>query len=254
MGGKTFSVSTLRDMIPYHNSYIEVFGGGATLLFAKTISFKEIYNDLDSLLYNFFMVLRDRPAEFYDKLLNTPLAREMFDKYKAHFRAGRLIFPQRLYESDDIDRAVYYYLVKRLSFGNKCQSLNFQKTSSSARMIAADCENFSNRLRNVLIENSNYDYIFDTYDEQDAFFYCDPPYHQTGGAYIECWPWDHHLKLRARIGNLKGRWLLSYNDHPDIRKLYDGFNIYQIKTRFTIDKSSKNGLEVYDLAITNYKA
>ena len=46
LGGKTFSASLIEEIIPYHTVYVEVFGGGASLLFNKNPSYVEIYNDI----------------------------------------------------------------------------------------------------------------------------------------------------------------------------------------------------------------
>lgn len=62
-GGKGLMVSKLLPLIPPHHIYVEVFGGGASLLFAKEPSPVEVYNDIDSGLVNFFRVLRD-PEKF----------------------------------------------------------------------------------------------------------------------------------------------------------------------------------------------
>ena len=73
IGGKRLSANRLVKLIPYHNIYVEVFGGGASLLFKKEQSYKEIYNDLDNLLYNFFIILRDKPKELFYFLKRTIL-------------------------------------------------------------------------------------------------------------------------------------------------------------------------------------
>ena len=51
-GGKSRSCKILNNLIPYHKLYVEVFGGGASLLFYKQPSFIEIYNDLNYDMYN----------------------------------------------------------------------------------------------------------------------------------------------------------------------------------------------------------
>jgi len=44
-------------------TYVEVFGGGAGVLYQKPRSKYEIYNDADKDLAQFFTVLRDRPDD-----------------------------------------------------------------------------------------------------------------------------------------------------------------------------------------------
>src|SRR3990167_5671497 len=77
-GGKGKFVHKLLPCIPSHKIYCEVFGGGASLLFAKFPSQNEIYNDIDGRLINFYRILRD-PIKFkklYKLLQLTPYSRE----------------------------------------------------------------------------------------------------------------------------------------------------------------------------------
>lgn len=70
----------LLPLIPPHHTYVEVFGGGAALLFNKEPSPVEVYNDIDGNLVNFFRVLRDpeKFQRFYQLLQLTPYSREEF--------------------------------------------------------------------------------------------------------------------------------------------------------------------------------
>ena len=62
-GGKGNMTSKLLPFIPDHITYVEVYGGGASLLFAKPPSKVEVYNDLNYDLVNLFRVIRD-PSKF----------------------------------------------------------------------------------------------------------------------------------------------------------------------------------------------
>ena len=61
------------------------------------------------------------------------------------------------------------------------------------------------------------------------FAYVDPPYFGNekgyGGSRENGF---NHEKLRELLGK-RGKWVLSYNDHPKTYELYDGFHIQQIK-------------------------
>lgn len=46
-GGKGNMVAKLLPLIPPHRTYVEPYGGGASLLFAKNPSPVEVYNDLN---------------------------------------------------------------------------------------------------------------------------------------------------------------------------------------------------------------
>jgi len=77
--------------IPQHHTYVEVFGGGASLLFAKEPSPVEVYNDIWSDVVNFFRVLWDEEKfkRFYYFDINNPYSREEFNWCKKHYNEAK---------------------------------------------------------------------------------------------------------------------------------------------------------------------
>ncbi|HYB84958.1 MAG TPA: hypothetical protein VED86_06480 [archaeon] len=52
---------------------------------------------------------------------------------------------------------------------------------------------------------------------------------------------------------VQGKWLLTYNDHPRIRELYEGFKISEVVTRLNTDKmATANRRPFRQLIIRNY--
>ncbi len=67
MGGKYRLRKKIIELIHKgHQSYVEVFGGAAWVLFGKEqeLSKTEVYNDINSDLVNFFRVLKYHSEEF----------------------------------------------------------------------------------------------------------------------------------------------------------------------------------------------
>jgi DNA adenine methylase len=52
-GGKGNLIAKILPWFPSHHTYVEPFGGGASLLFAKSLSPLEVYNDLNEGLTSF---------------------------------------------------------------------------------------------------------------------------------------------------------------------------------------------------------
>ena len=110
----------------------------------------------------------------------------------------------------------------------------------------------SKRLDKVNIENKNALDLIQTYDNGQNFFYLDPPY-STGEGYKVCSTKDfEHAKLAKILKNLKGKFLLSYDDSDYIRKLYKGFDIIEISRQKGINNYCPNGREYKELLIKNY--
>jgi len=210
-------------LLPEHKTYVEVFGGGASILFAKSASKVEVYNDLDNGLFNFFMVISD-PAKFklfYEQVQLLPHSRELYYHCLGNWDN----------EKDEIKKTVYWFVATRQSFGGTFGAgwsfgVNKNKTSSWLSSIKGLPEVHS-RIQKVQIENKDWSFIIDTYDTKDTLFYLDPPYvllTRVGGKYYKHEMEDEeHEKLVERIQNIKGQFVLSGYDN----EIYSKLNKYE---------------------------
>ncbi len=58
-----------------------------------------------------------------------------------------------------------------------------------------------------------------------------------------------HERLRDVLKGVKGRWLLSYDDCPEVRELYKGFTIDVVNTRYSVSGTNRVSSEIL---IRNY--
>lgn len=195
--------------------YVEVFGGGGAVLMAKKISTLEVFNDIDSGLCNFFMVLSD-PDDFekFHRMVDAlPFSKQMYREFLDEW--GK--------EKDKIKRAVKWFYVARNSFsgifGNSWGfSVNtitrgMLKSVSDWRSIVDLLPEIHNRLIRVQIENRDWSHIFNIYDSENTLFYLDPPYvkdARTGsGKYVYEMTNDQQEILTDRLLKIKGKAVLS---------------------------------------------
>jgi DNA adenine methylase len=87
------------------------------------------------------------------------------------------------------------------------------------------------------------------YDRPTTLFYLDPPYYGCERDYGD----DTGRPLFARhefeemaelLGTLRGRFILSLNDHPDVHTIFAGFSIEEVETTYSIggnDNAKKVG-------------
>ena len=147
----------------------------------------------------------------------------------------------------DIRRAARYFLRMKLSFGADGRTYGCNtKNLSSATEYLIDVQR---RLMSssVVIEHKDFENLIKVYDRPKALFYCDPPYHSTEKYYDVQFTEADHIRLRDTLKNIKGKFLLSYNDDEFIRELYNGFKIDAVERQNNI-----SGGRFKELIITNY--
>ena len=247
IGGKSMLVRSLLPLIPPHKCYVEVFGGGAQLLFAKEPSRVEIYNDIDGRLVNLFLVVRDRGREFQDRLATLPYSRRVYREYKTHEEIG-----------DPLEDAVRFFYVVRGSFGGEYGTgWSYGTVKNNAGIYFSTVSQLglvSKRLENVQIEELDFRECIKRYDRPWTLFFCDPPYYGVK-SYKYVFSEKDHEDLAKLLRRVKGKWLLTYNDHPRIRHLYAGFDMSMKKLPIygTLVKNEKSRRTWDQLIIANYE-
>lgn len=224
--------------------YIEVFFGAGWVFFGreKRPGQLEVINDKDGQLVNLFRCIKYHRAALQEELEWLVSAREIFFAAMAQLHTDGLT---------DIQRAARFFYVLKNSFGNNQKTF---ATSGNGIGCSVDyLEQVQLRLRGVKIENRDFEPILKTYDRPDALFYLDPPYLGTEKNYEGTFGWKDHLRLAANLKELKGRFVLSYNDDPRIRELYcDWCDIKATARRETLSGVGKNQSFFKEIIIRNY--
>jgi DNA adenine methylase len=229
-GGKARLAGRIAGLLPYHDTYVEAFGGAAAVLFAKNPANLEVYNDLDSGLVTFFRALRDRPEALQRALRLTPYAREEFTVCRDTWEST----------GEDVERARRWYVRMRQAFGCSASvSWGYERDGSlsggtRARSFAStvdDLHRFAERFRTVQIEHDDWQRVLDRYDSPGACFYLDPPYHPAtrgrltrGNGYRYELTAADHERLVETVLHMRASIVLSGFDHPSYRALeQEGF-------------------------------
>ncbi len=221
MGGKWRLAPKIIPFLPPHRTYVEPFGGAASVLLRKPAAFQEIYNDLDGEIVGLFRVLRDPAgaAELSRLIALTPWAREEFE-------ASYTVSP------DPIENARRTVVRSFMGFGSTATALR-RKTgfrAISVRNGKHPAKDFSGmpqailalaeRMRGVVIENRPALEILTRCDAGDTLAYLDPPYvHSTrsgkrihGGlehAYAHEMDEEQHRDLLAWCSSSKSMVVIS---------------------------------------------
>jgi DNA adenine methylase len=174
-GGKAYLAQRIVAELAPHHTYVEPYGGGASVLLNKPPSLVEVYNDLDSRLVRLFEVLRDHWPEFMRRLTVTPYA-------EANFRVHTYIGG----EDEGIQCAVDDFVEWRQSIGGRGEAWSY--TLHRSRRGMADVVSgwlstiddvlpwVVERLRRVQITNRVAIEVIQKWDSPQTLHYCDPPY------------------------------------------------------------------------------
>ena len=247
VGGKQALCRAIISRFPAdfrQRSYVEVFGGGASVLLNKERSVKEIYNDFNSNLVNLFRVVRDSPSELQAALRYLLNAREDFDTVKARLARG--------HNKDPVLWARDFYQLIRQSYGGGGTSFGASPRSTWAAFPLIDA--VAERFQYVVVEHMSYERLLRTHDSEGTIFYLDPPYVLTEDYYGDLFGFPDHMLLAEILLEIKARWLLSYNDCDTIRALYSvpGVYIEKIERINNLAQRYDPGTMYQELLISNY--
>lgn len=219
-GGKYSHLSWLLPQLPETNQYIEPFGGSAAVLVNREPAPVETFNDLDSDVTNFFKILRDRKEDLVDSLRYSPFSREEFEF---------AIEKQSDDSISDLERARLFLVRAGQVRSGLAQEATpgrwayCTKTSRRGRANAVSrwqnrveqLEDVADRLARVQIENRPAIEVIEKHDDEDALFYCDPPYphearadHSTAAYGFEMAN-DEHRELATVLKSVEGKVAIS---------------------------------------------
>lgn len=242
IGGKRLLRKEIIRRFPAHKRYIEVFGGAGWVLFAREpqSGVLEVYNDADGELVNLFRCVKYHCGELQRELSLMLTSRELFFDGMRQLQAGGLT---------DIQRAARFFYLVKLSFGSdrRTYATSEKRIDHAAEYLAK----VQQRLQGVNIEHKDFADLIQVYDRPDALFYLDPPYVGTERYYDHAFSEADHQRLLASLQNLRGKFILSYNDCEAVRSWYDGFRIEELSRLSTL-VGNDNSSTFKELLIRNF--
>lgn len=220
-GGKYRLAPWVIAHFPPHRTYVEPFGGGASILMRKPRAYGEVYNDLWSEVVNVFRLLRDpaAAARLETLLRLTPFARDEFVETERDAVAA---------VADPTERARRFIFRSFAGFGsaasNSEHTTGFRATCKRSGTTPAQdwmnypdqIKHFTARLSGVVIENRPAIQVMQTHDGPETLHYVDPPYVQStrgfrrrNAAYVHEMDEAQHRALGETLHSLHGAVVLS---------------------------------------------
>lgn len=223
IGGKKLLRETIVSRFPKEGpqKYVEVFGGAGWVLFHRNKHApKEVYNDINSNLVNLFRMMKHHPEAIKKELEYALNSRELFQMCR------RSIDREDLTE---IQRAARFLFLIKTSYGGKVSSFGCQTRDV---LQLKNLEEIKERLSAVLIENCSFADLIQKHDGNGTLFYCDPPYYGAEKYYDTgdfVFDESQHILLRDKLANIKGKFILTYNNSSFLKELYQDFSIEEVE-------------------------
>lgn len=228
-----------------HTVFAEAFVGMGGVFFRRELKPKsEIINDWSGDVANLFRILQRHYPQFMDTLKFQLSGRREWNRLMATDPATLT----------DLERAARFLYLQRLAFGGKVEGRNLgvsygRPANFDVTRLASMLEDVHERLAGVLIENLPFDTFIARYDRAETLFYCDPPYWGTEDYYGKAqFRREDFERLAAVLQALKGRFILSINDVPEIRALFAWALIEPVGLKYGL--AATGAVEARELIIT----
>ncbi len=219
-----------------HVTYCEPFVGmGGVFLRRPFRAESEIINDISLDVATLFRVLQRHYVAFLDMLRWQLTGRAEFERLLAA-NADTLT---------DLERAARFLYLQRTTFGGKVNGRSFGVSPGlpgrfDVTKLATLLEDVHERLSGVVIERLPWPELLRRYDREGTLFYLDPPYYGAETDYgAGIFSRDDFAVLADALAALRGRFILSLNDRPEVRRIFAAFQIEGMETTHSIGGGSR---------------
>jgi DNA adenine methylase len=238
-GGKQNLASTILKLIPEHKLYCEPFIGGAAIFFAKEKSPLEIINDTNGEMINFYKVVQQDYVSLEKEIQISLHSRSL------HRKASVLYANPDMFS--DLKRAWAVWVLANQSFASgldKDWGFDISKNTTSKKIMnkrGAFTVDYAIRLQDVQLECTDALRIIASRDTPEAFFYCDPPYHNSNCGHYDGYSVQDFENLLKLLAGLKGKFLLSSYPSPILKQYTQANGWYTASVEQTISVANNHG-------------
>ncbi len=262
-GGKSRAVPKLCQWLPSREitEYREPFLGGGSMALEMTKRLPEEVpiwvNDLYEPLVNFWIQLRDESEYLHQGLTDYKKEHPDADTARKLFTHAK----EKLNESntDNKDRAIYFYIVNKCSFSGLTESSSFSASASDSNFSFRGIDRlpeYSRLIQRWRITNYSYERLRS--DETLTFIYADPPYDIKDALYGhkgDMHKGFDHERFADAMDDCLCNVMISYNNHPDIVMRFLEWCQYDFAHTYTMRSTGdymKDQNKRRELVLTNY--
>lgn len=242
LGNKSKIAHTIQSYFPAHQCYIEPFFGAGGMFFNKPKAKYNFMNDLDSDIYNLYLVIREHKNELQKQFEIMPIHYELFEHWK------------RNKETDPILKAVRFLFLSNFTFLGMT-ALQFKNQSNSKTIVLNNIDRTYHYISDVYFHNTDAVSFLKSVtfrrqkEKQNVFIYCDPPYLYTTNNYGNIFTVEKLKELIECLIGMNVKFAISEFQSKTIMNIAKDYelNYFEVKERRTLQNRNT------EILLTNYK-
>ena len=233
--------------------YVEPFAGGSSIALSLLMSERaeRIWiNDLDEGLFQFWFHVINYADDFIDEIESRDVTLTEWE------RCASIVRDEIDPEPFDLGFATFF--LNRTNFSgiisgspiggfdqNGAYPIDARYNKQSLARKIKNISKYASRIR--LTKSDACILVSQLCPDHDTFLYADPPYVEQGGRlYFDPLDADDHRKIGDAIQQLDCRWLVTYDDVPLIRDIYQNCNVSELDIFY----SARRARRAKELAVT----
>ncbi|AFZ22843.1 site-specific DNA methylase [Cylindrospermum stagnale PCC 7417] len=259
-GGKSKAINQIVKYLPKSFSeFREPFvGGGSVFIYLKQTfpDLKIWINDLNPELYLFWKFAQSDICN---------LVKQIY-QIKNNCKNGKLLFTELanvdVNKISELERAVRFFVLNRITFSGTVESGGFSQEAFHKRFTDSSIERLSKLgdifEENIKITNLDYSHLINA-EGKDVFLFLDPPYFSATKSKLYGKDGDLHTSFEHRrfaevLKQCHHRWLITYDDCPQIRENFKWANISEWELQYGMNNYKQSGAaKGKELFISNYE-
>jgi DNA adenine methylase len=241
-GKRQLADKIIKEMKP-HTTYSEPFFGGGAVFYKKPLASKSYLNDKDRDVITVHKSFKN--SNGFNRCDNRP-SKAKFEriKNKKNKSACDIAYLNKLSFGSGMTSYALGKFMDKNPTGTYTKRFPMKKKDLGISYQQAHDKDYKNKLSKATITSQDFRAVMKKADSKKTVHFLDPPYVKGSEIYKEKGVTPKEVCDTAK--QMKGQVIITYDNHPEVRKACKGFKTKRISSRYTLgaDSNSKKSKEL----------
>ncbi|MCH3994301.1 MAG: DNA adenine methylase [Prevotella sp.] len=227
-------------------TYAEPYAGGAgaaiNLLLGGYVS-RILINDASVSIYSFWKYVKEENQRFIDAIQDCDVTLEEWKKMHSIVKCCKTPSFELAFATFFLSRTNRSGILNAGPIGGSSLEQQDKATYKidcrfNKRNLAKRVEDIGRKKSHIVVTNKDAIKFLKDLKGKNHFVYLDPPYYEKGKSlYLDYYKRSNHQILAEYLkATTKFRWILSYDNVPEIRNMYSCFDLYTFALNYTAQR------------------